>query len=145
MKINKFFALIIVSIFFINCNKKCFNEAGIEIPQSFFDYPSNSKRDICKILKIAISGDSLGLIEFINIDDLNGEASYNQGVILVKIIKHLGEDQFLKTLNSSSKIVKVHVFELIEIGLMYYDFNNVQSSVNIALEFPIIYNTWRIK
>ena len=93
----------------------------------------------CKLLKKAISGDredikNLMLLDFSG----SGEAAYDHGDVLVKLIDRLGEETIISSLGSHlTKEEKREIKSYISVGMEYG--SNPHQGQNPGEAFPLLY------
>jgi cell division protein FtsL len=94
----------------------------------------------CKLLKKATTNDVNSIKQLALLDFSSGVASgYDHGVVIVDLIKLIGEDKFIQSLTTITNEQKRNVKSYIEAGLEYGNNPNLQSKT-FKKAFPKTYD-----
>lgn len=93
------------------------------------------------LFETSINGDLNSLRELIGFSCGGGSRCYGHGILIFKIIEHIGEEQFIKIIPSMSKEELSWLKVLLEVGLEYADFDEKHKSMTIKDKFPKISET----
>lgn len=128
-------SFIVLSLFLTTCKNKVNNE--IDIPELLLLYTEEISIDYSNLLNSAISGDLDALREF-SLLDFRDAVAYDHGCVMVDMISIVGEETFIKGIETISDQQKVVVKGYISAGLEYG--NQVDfGPADFRVVFPKIY------
>lgn len=93
---------------------------------------------LCSLIESSLQGNQKSLLEIMQIETWNA-TSYDHGVLLVNLLRKLGEPHFVKTIYPLSFYERQRILSLLEVGLEY----DQQEDAYLGLEraFPTLYKT----
>ncbi|MCB0713799.1 MAG: hypothetical protein KDD67_15840 [Ignavibacteriae bacterium] len=90
----------------------------------------------CELLQKCLNGDSASIKKF-SLITLSGEASYDQGEVLVRIIEAIGSNKFVSVIKGSSQDERSLIEGSLRAGIEYGTFS--KKYVSLEADFPDIY------
>ena len=91
------------------------------------------------MLEYAVKGNKEILNDFLELE-IYDSAGYDHGLVLIKLIEHIGETKFLELTKSLSNKSKSMNLNYLEAGILYGSKN--QSIDSLAVKFPTLIKEW---
>ncbi|WP_372473447.1 hypothetical protein AB4865_11555 [Capnocytophaga sp. ARDL2] len=126
---TKFIMFLLVASCKTNCEIN-----GIKVDELLYSVSYNKSIYYCELLELALNGDDEAIKEISLLEFYNAVA-YEHGIIVVELILHIGENNYIKAIEGLNEKQKHLVEAYVNIGLEY----GVNSRINnkeINKQFP---------
>ncbi len=128
---NQFCVLLCALLSLCSCgNQTC---EGFELSYLLQDRPT----DYCELIEGTLRGDPEATKK-LSLSPVDGEGSYELGILLVKIISRVGEKQYVSSLSGISHDEKSGIMSRLRAGIEYGRFD--VEYISLEKDFPLVFS-----
>lgn len=98
----------------------------------------NNYNSYVDLLNRSVSNDTVALLKFIKIDNINDAAGYDHGYILYKLLETIGDNNFSSALKKLSPQEKINFVNYFEVGVDANDSLMSQYKIKYPLSYDLI-------